>query len=65
MEKKLSCLVGFTADLNELSDNIKEKAGSVTKSVPECPVAAAGFMVHVCLIQFGSICGIACLISSI
>uniref|UniRef100_A0A452Z1H3 Uncharacterized protein n=2 Tax=Aegilops tauschii subsp. strangulata TaxID=200361 RepID=A0A452Z1H3_AEGTS len=44
MEKKLSCLVGFTADLNELSNNIKEKAGSVTKTGPECPVAAAGFM---------------------
>ncbi|XP_040242381.1 uncharacterized protein [Aegilops tauschii subsp. strangulata] len=52
MEKKLSCLVGFTADLNELSNNIKEKAGSVTKTGPECPVAAAGFM---CIAEEGKL----------
>ena len=50
MEKSIPA-VGSTTSLVELSDNIKEKASSVTESDPESPVAAAGYMVHVCIIQ--------------
>ncbi|XP_037488975.1 uncharacterized protein LOC119367600 isoform X1 [Triticum dicoccoides] len=44
MEQKLSCAVGFTPNLAELSNRIKEEARSVTKSELESPVAAAAFL---------------------